>query len=73
MRVMKVIDTLKVGNNTLIAVDDPCEDIKNGYGVIDENGKPHEIISIGTNNNKKSINITNILIEGDIKAKKIFV
>ena len=73
MRVLQIMDTLKLGNNTLIAVNDPCEDIKNGSGILDENGKPYVILSIGTNSNKENINITNILIEGELQSKKIFI
>lgn len=73
MRVLKIMDTLKIGNNTLLAVDDPCEDLKNGCALLDEQGKPHIIISIGTNSNKENINITNILIKGDIQSQNIFI
>jgi len=73
MRELKIMDTLKIGNNTLIAVDDPCEDIKNGSALLDDSGKPYVILSIGTNSNKNNINITNILIDGHIKSEKIFL
>lgn len=73
MRVLKIIDTIKIGDNTLIAVNDPCEDIKNGSGLLDENGVPHVILSIATNSNKNNINITNILVEGDIESKQVFI
>lgn len=73
MRVLKVIDTVKIGNNTLIAVNDPCEDIMNGSGLLDDKGIPHVILSIGTNSNSNNINITNILLEGDINSKQLFV
>ena len=79
MRVLKIIDTIKIGDNTLIAVNDPCEDIKKGSGLLDENEVPHVILSIATNSNKNNINInininiTNILVEGNIESKQVFI
>ena len=72
MRELQIMDTLKLGNNTLIVVNDCCEDMKNGSELLDENGKSHIILSISISN-KDNINITNILLEGELKSKKLFV
>lgn len=73
MRVVEVIDTLKLGENTLIAVSDSCEDITNGSEILDEYGKHHVILSIGMNNTKGDMKITNILIGGDFNSTKVFI
>lgn len=70
MRVLNIIDTVKIGNNTLISVNNLYEDIRNGSSLEDDKGIQHTILSIGTSNN---INITNILLEGDINSKQMFV
>ena len=70
----KVLGRLNIGNDTVIAVDDPCEELRSGSVVLDENGKQYVILSIGTNcGNNVDRNITNILIEGVFQSEKIFL
>lgn len=71
MRAIVVLDKLKVGDNTLIAINDHCEDIKNGTGVLDDKGNLRIILSVGMSNGISEI--TNLLIEGEFDSKKIYV
>lgn len=74
MKVLNVIRTLKIGNNTSIIVNDKCKDVKNGTGVLDENGKPYVVLSVGMNKAKGSINdTTTLLIEGEFNSNKLFI
>ena len=73
MRVIEVIDTLKIGNNTSIGIKDKCPEIKNGVGILDENGKPYIVLSVGLTKTTGEINSTIILVEGDFNSKKIFI
>lgn len=62
---------LRVGDNTLLAVEGLCYNLKNGSIVYDEDGTPHTILSIGTYGGKDII--TNLLIEGDFKSERLFI
>ena len=73
MKVFNVTSSLRVGNNTSIVIDDKCIDLKNGMGILDANGKPYIILSIGMANTKGNMETTNLLIEGEFNSKKVFV
>ena len=73
MKAFEVIDTLKIGNNTSIIIKDKGMDVKNGTALLDDNGKPHVILSVGMNNDKGSIETTTLLLEGEFKSKKIYI
>ena len=73
MRVYDVIDTLKIGGNTSIVINDKGTDIKNGIKILDEHGKPHIVLSVGMNNTKGTLETTTLLIEGIFKSDKIFI
>lgn len=73
MRVYDVIDTLKIGGNTSIVINDRGKDIKNGIGILDEHGKPYVVLSVGMNNTKGKLETTTLLIEGIFKSNKVFV
>lgn len=66
MRVYRVIDRIKVGYNTAIAIADRNIELKNGSIILDENNKTYKVISIGMINN---LDRNVILIEGDFQAK----
>jgi hypothetical protein len=73
MKVFKVIDTLKIGDNTSIIINDKGSEIKNGVGILDEYGKPYVVLSVGMNNNKGRMDTTTLLIEGAFNSSKIFL
>lgn len=72
MRAVKVINTLKIGNNTAIILDDKCKDIKNGTAILDDKGKPYIILSVGMDSSKGSLEKASVLIEGSFKSEKIY-
>ena len=74
MRELKILDRLTIGEKTTLTVDAPCEELKNGSVIFDENGKQHVIYSIATNcRNGGNMNITNIVMAGTFQSEKIFV
>jgi len=78
MTIYNVLSILPVDNNTAIVVECSREMFKNGIGILDEDGKPHEVISIGMDRigNKNIENVsgkTSLLISGSFSSKKIFV
>ena len=79
MRVIKVLDTVKLQDNTVVFVEDRYNCLRSGMGVIDGNGNNHVILSVGTFNPMDhlekitSLDKTNILIKGDFNSNKIIV
>ncbi len=75
MTICKVLSTLEIGNNTAIVVDSSRELFKNGIGILDENGKPFEVISVGMSNDIELSDATktSLLIAGKISSEKIYV
>ena len=73
MKVIKVKDRLKIGKNTSVIIDDNGKELKNGMGVLDADGNPYVILSIGMNSIKGSMDTTTLLLEGDFDSDKIFV
>ena len=47
---LKVVDTLKVGNLLSVTVEGDLSDIKNNASLIDENGFMHTVKSVGLEN-----------------------
>ena len=46
MTICNVLSTMSVGNNTAV-VDGSGELFRNVMGILDENGKPYEVLSVG--------------------------
>jgi len=78
MTIYNVLSVLPVNNDTAVVVECPREMFKNGIGVLDEDGKPHEVISvgmdrIGNGNVENMTGKTSLLISGSFSSKKIYV
>lgn len=73
MKVHNVISKLKIGDNTSIVINDKGKDMHNGIGILDENGTPYVVLSVGMNNTKGELKTTTLLIEGEFNSNKIFV
>lgn len=73
MKVHNVISKLRIGDNTSIVINDKGKDIYNGIGILDENGTPYVVLSVGMNNTKGELKTTTLLIEGEFNSNKIFV
>ena len=76
MKVYNILSTLDVGNNTSVIVDAPMREFYKGIGIIDENGKPHEVLSIGMScgsDAADSVNSANLLVQGKFVSKKMYV
>lgn len=78
MKVIEVIDTLKISGNTSLVVKDDGKDLKNGIGILDDKGVPHVVLSVAMSRPDMSVenaimNTTVILVEGTIDSKRIFV
>lgn len=73
MQVHDIINTLKIGDNTSVIINDKGKDIKNGIGVLDEKGQPYIVLSVGMNKAKGSIRTTTLLIKGHFDSRKTFI
>lgn len=76
MTIFQVIDTLQVDDNTSVIIEGNGDLLKNGIGVLDENGKPYEVLSVAMvkeGSEPEALQRTMILIEGKFSSKKLFV
>lgn len=75
MTICKVLSSLEIGDNTAIVVDSGRELFKNGVGILDENGKPFEVISVGIDKEVEVFNEekASLLIEGKFTSSKVFI
>lgn len=75
MTIYNVLSKLTVGADTALVIEGPRELLKNGIGVLDENGKPFEVLSIGMDNLisfDNALNRTSLLISGKFESKNYF-
>lgn len=75
MIIYDVIGSMPLNGNTSVIINSKGESLKNGIGILDEDGKPHDVISvaIATSNNIESMNKTMLLISGEFSSSKIYV
>lgn len=76
MTIYNVLNKLNICENTALVVEGPREQLKNGIGVLDENGKPYEVLSIGMDNLitfDNALNRTSILISGKFESTKLYL
>lgn len=75
MIIYDVIGSVPLNGNTTVVVNSNGEYLKNGIGILDEQGKPHEIISVAltSSNKESSINKTTLLVSGEFSSSKIYV
>ena len=76
MTICNVLSTLSIDNNTAIIVDGGAELFYNGIGILDETGKPYEVLSVGMDSGidvEDLLNKTSLLINGNFSSKRIFV
>lgn len=74
MTICNVLKTMKIGNNTAVVVDGSKELFYNGLGVLDEKGKPYEVLSVGMDKTFDTISDkTSLLLSGSFESTKIFI
>lgn len=76
MTICNVLSILPIEENTAVVVDSPRKIFKNGIGIMDENGKPYEVLSVGMDcglSADKTTEKTSLLIAGNFSSKKLFV
>ena len=73
MTILDVIDYASINGDTTVIVEGDDSILKNGIGILDDNGKPHKIKSVGLTSDSDSRTTTPLLIEGPFKSSRIFV
>ncbi|MBQ9438123.1 MAG: hypothetical protein IJU50_07295 [Lachnospiraceae bacterium] len=76
MTICKVLKMMPIEDNTAVVVDGSEELFRNGIGVLDENGKPFEVLSVGMEkvaNSDELVDRTSLLLNGRFSSKKMFV
>ncbi len=76
MTICNVLGTMPIGDNTAIIVDNDGELFHNGIGILDEDGKPFEVLSVGMDSGaepKDMLDKTSLLVRGKFVSKRIFV
>lgn len=76
MTICNVLATMTIDDNTAVAVEGKRELFYNGIGVLDENGKPFEVLTVGMNyftDVNDLMDKTPLLIKGNFVSKKMYV
>ena len=75
MTICNVLSTMTIGENTAIVVDGSGKLFKNGIGILDDNGKPFEVLSVGLECAKAEniLDKTSLLLKGSFSSKKVYI
>lgn len=76
MTICNVLGSMPIGDNTSIIVDGGGELFRAGIGILDENGKPYEVLSVGMDsgaNVDDMLNKTSLLLSGKFMSSRIFI
>lgn len=73
MTILKVIDSAPVNGDTTVIVKGDDSILKNGIGILDTNGKPYKIKSVGLTSGVGDSMTTPLLVEGAFESTRIYV
>ena len=73
MTILDVIDTAPINGDTAVIVKGDDSVLKNGIGILDSNGKPYRIKSVGLTSNDEGNKTTPLLVEGSFQSIRIYV
>ena len=73
MIILDVIDTAPINGDTAVIVKGDDSVLKNGIGILDSNGKPYRIKSVGLTSNDEGNKTTPLLVEGSFQSIRIYV
>ena len=71
-----MLNTLPIDENTAVVVDGARELFRNGMGVLDEMGKPFEVLSVGMENivgSDAGPAGVSLLIAGKFRSQKMYI
>ena len=77
MTICRVLSMLPIDDNTAIVVEGSRELFRNGIGILDESGKPYEVLSVGMDDNidakSESFDKSSLLVSGTFSSSRIYV
>lgn len=76
MKIYNVIKVLPVGDNTAVIIDGTGEMFANGTGILDENGTPFEVLSVGMSSSEDfsvADRRADLLVKGSFRSGRLFV
>ncbi len=73
MTILDVIESAPINGDTTVIVKGDDSVLKNGIGIIDANGKPFKIKSVGLTSGDSDGTTTPVLVEGKFDSPRIFV
>ncbi len=76
MTICSVLKTMAVDDNTAVVVEGSRELFRNGIGILDESGKPYEVLSVGMDDGMYmtgSSDKSSLLIRGYFSSSQIYI
>ena len=73
MTILDVIDTAPINGDTTVIVAGDDSVLRNDIGIMDANGKPYRIKSVGLTSRSGERTTTPLLVEGNFVSSKIYV
>ena len=73
MTILEVVGTAAINGDTTVIVKGDDSVLKNGIGILDDEGKPYKIISVGLTSGSDNGNTTPLLVEGVFASNRIYV
>lgn len=73
MTIMEVIEYAPINGDTTVVVRGDDSILKNGIGILDTNGKPYKIKSVGLTSGIGDSTTTPLLVEGTFESPRIYV
>lgn len=73
MTILDVVGTAPINGDTTVIVKGDDSVLKNGIGILDAEGKPYKLISVGLAAGTGDGRTTPLLVEGSFDSTKIFV
>lgn len=73
MTILDVIDTAPINGDTTVIVKGDDTVLKNNIGILDADGKPHRLKSVGLTSGTEEGATTPLLVEGEFVSSKIYV
>ena len=73
MTILDVIECAPINGDTTVIVKGDDSILKNDIGILDSNGKPYRIKSVGLTSGEGVRTTTPLLVEGNFESSRIYV
>ena len=73
MLILDVVGTAPINGDTTVIVKGDDSTMRNGTGILDDDGNQYKIISVGLTSGLGKEKTTPLLVEGEFASSRIFV